>query len=105
MTNFAWLCTLVVAIGTLLIRASFLTLYPADRLPYRVKQGLQFLPAAALSGLVAYTLQSGLTLEFSLTNIARVIALAVATVVAQRTKKIVWTLLSGLAVMWLLNAF
>ena len=92
----------VVAAGTLLMRASMVTLLAGTTIPVRVEQALGLLAPAVLAGLVAQTLflQGGAVRPFGTWYVAA----AVAALVAWRTRTFGWTLLAGMVSVWLLEA-
>ena len=92
----------VVAAGTLLMRASMVTLLAGTTIPVRVEQALGLLAPAVLAGLVAQTLflEAGEVRPFGTWYAAA----AVAALVAWRTRTFGWTLLAGMASVWLLEA-
>jgi branched-subunit amino acid transport protein len=91
---------LAVAAGTLAMRASMITLL-ADVTP-RVEQALGLVAPAVLAGLLAQTLflDAGELRPFGTWYVAG----ALAAVVAWRTRSFGWTLLVGMASVWLLEA-
>ena len=92
----------VVAAGTLLMRASMVTLLAGTTIPVRVEQALGLLAPAVLAGLVAQTLflEKGEVRPFGTWYVAA----AVAALVAWRTRTFGWTLLAGMVSVWLLEA-
>ena len=94
---------LAVAAGTLAMRASVVTLLAEITIPPRVQQALSLVAPAVLAGLVAQTLflDHGELRPFGNWYIAG----AIAAVVAWRTRSFGWTLLAGMASVWLLEAF
>jgi len=101
-----WPVVLAIGVGTFLIRFSFLFLF--ERLgdvPDRLERALRFVPAAVLSALVvpavvALSLDpAGLAFEP-----AKVVAAAVAAVVAWRTESVLATIAVGMATLWTLQA-
>ena len=91
-----------VAAGTLLMRASLVTLLAGVTLPPRVAQALALVAPAVLAGLVAQTLflQAHDIRPFGSWHIAA----GVAALVAWRTRSPGWTLLVGMASVWALEA-
>jgi len=86
---------LMVALGTLLIRASLVMLLANVAIPLRVEQALGLGTVAVLAGLVAQTLfldAGDLRLDPSW-----FLAAAVAALVCWRTRSFGWTLLVGMA--------
>ncbi len=96
------LLVLLVAAGTLAMRASMVTLLADVTIPTRVEQALGLVAPAVLAGLVAQTLflDGGDLRPFGTWYLAA----AVAAVVAWRTTSFGWTLLAGMAAVWILEA-
>ena len=93
---------MVVAVGTLAMRASMVTLLADVTIPPRVEQGLSLVAPAVLAGLVAQTLflDHGDWRPLGTWYLAG----AVAAVVAWRTRSFGWTLLTGMLSVWFLEA-
>jgi len=91
-----------VAVGTLGLRASMVTLLADRTIPPRVEQALSLVAPAVLAGLVAQTLflDHGEFRPFGTWYVAGAIAAAV----AWRTRSFGWTLLAGMGSVWLLEA-
>ena len=98
-----WLLIAGASLVTFLLRWSFLALGEERELPQWLMRALRFVPAAVLSALVA----PGLLIphgELSwLWPNEKLLAGGVALVVATRRKGVIWTLVSGFAVFWLLR--
>jgi branched-subunit amino acid transport protein len=96
------LIVLAVAAGTLAMRASMVTLLADVTIPPRAEQALSLVAPAVLAGLVAQTLflEAGELRPFGTWYVAG----AIAAVVAWRTRSFGWTLLAGMASVWLLEA-
>lgn len=96
------LIVLAVAAGTLAMRASMVTLLADVSLSPRLQQALGFVAPALLAGLVAQTLflDAGQIRPLG----AWYVAGAIAALVAWRTGSFGWTLLAGMASVWLLEA-
>jgi branched-subunit amino acid transport protein len=92
----------IVAVGTLTMRASMVTLLANVTIPPRVEQALSLVAPAVLAGLVAQTLflDHGAFRPFGTWYLAA----AVAALVAWRTRSFGWTLLAGMVSVWLLEA-
>jgi branched-subunit amino acid transport protein len=72
-------------------------------IPTRLKQALRFVPPAVLSAIIfPELLQPGGRLDVSLGN-ERLVAGLLAMVVAWRTKNVLWTIIVGMAALWLLQ--
>lgn len=92
----------IVAVGTLTMRASMVTLLANVTIPPRVEQALSLVAPAVLAGLVAQTLflDQGELRPFGTWYLAAVVA----ALVAWRTRSFGWTLLAGMVSVWLLEA-
>jgi branched-subunit amino acid transport protein len=92
---------LVVAAGTLAMRASMVTLLADVTISPRVEQALSLVAPAVLAGLVAQTLflDAGQFRPIGSWYLAG----AIAAVVAWRTRSFAWTLLAGMTGVWLLE--
>lgn len=92
-----WLVVVAIGLGTFLVRFSFLFLFGhIGGVPDRLERALRFVPAAVLSALVVPAILAPEGTVAVLGNL-RLLAAAVAVVVALRTESILWTILSGLA--------
>jgi branched-subunit amino acid transport protein len=93
----------VAAIGalTFLVRVSFIYLFGrVEEIPPRVETALRYVPPAVLAALVAPAfVDVGPTIPATLGN-DRLLAGAVATVVAWRTENVVATIAAGMATLW-----
>ena len=99
-----WITILGVAACTLLLRASFLLLAGPARIPTRVQGALRFVPVSILSAIVASAVffREG-TLNLSPMN-PQLLAAAISTLVAWRTRNTLWTIGTGMTALWILNA-
>ncbi|MFC4449016.1 AzlD domain-containing protein [Halorussus aquaticus] len=99
-----WLVILAAGVGTFLIRFSFIGLFGLlDDVPEGVERALRFVPAAVLSALVVPQL---VVVDGSVALSAgnpRLLAGALAALVAWRTEDVLATLLAGMASLWLLT--
>lgn len=97
-----WLVILAAGVGTFALRASFVALFGKfDDVPPTVERVLRFVPAAVLSALVVPQLafaDGGLAL--SPAN-PKLLAGALAVLVAWRTEDILATLVAGMGALWL----
>jgi branched-subunit amino acid transport protein len=97
MAAIALLCA---ALATWLLRVSFITLVPADRLPERVRLALDDVgPAVMAALLVTYLAQGGVRGLV----LADVVAAAVASIVAWRTRNLSLTVFVGVVAAGLLR--
>jgi branched-subunit amino acid transport protein len=90
------------ALVTLAARGSFLLLQDRIALPSVVRRSLTYVPAAVLAAIVTPALftQSGVTIG---PVDARLLAAAVAAVVAHRTRNVTATFAVGMVVLWTLT--
>ena len=98
-----WLILLCSGILTYATRLSFILLFGKVEVPVFLQHALRFVPIAVLSAIILPALLiHDNALDLSLHN-ARLIAGAVATVVAWRTKNILLTIIAGMTILWLLQ--
>jgi branched-subunit amino acid transport protein len=98
-----WILMLGLGLLTFLTRLSFILLMGRIQLPAAFQRALRLVPIAALSAIIAPELgYSNGTLALSLAN-PRLLAGLAATLVAYRTKNVIYTILAGMAVFWLLS--
>jgi branched-subunit amino acid transport protein len=95
-----WVVILALAGGTFLLRSLPLWLHGRTPAPRWLERLLRHVPAAALTALVVpaslYTKTNG-AYEFAP---ARIIAAVAALLVAVRTRNVIWTLVTGMVVLW-----
>jgi branched-subunit amino acid transport protein len=97
-----WLVMLLGGALTFGMRISFVFLFGRIEIPATVKRALRFVPPAVLSAIIMPALiLRNQSPDFSLGNY-RLIAGAVALLVAWRTKSVLVTILSGMAALLLL---
>ena len=95
-----WLIMIALALGTFLIRISFIQLLSNREIHPLVTSALRFVPAAVLFALVVpQILTRHNSLDLSPAN-PQMIAGMVAALVAWRTKNVPLTILSGMLVLW-----
>ena len=98
-----WIVMIVLGVFTFATRLSFIALLEKINLPRTLQRGLRFVPIAVLSAIIAPELgYSNNALAISLAN-PRLLAGIVATLVAIKTRNVLWTILAGMAVFWLLR--
>ncbi|MEJ5225059.1 MAG: AzlD domain-containing protein [Anaerolineales bacterium] len=99
-----WLVFLVVGLGTFALRFSFIYLFGRVEMPAWLRRALRFVPSAVLAALVfpAFTHPAGV-LDLSWGNV-RLLAGLGAALVAWRTRNVLWTLITGMALLWILQA-
>ncbi|WP_128477455.1 AzlD domain-containing protein [Halorussus pelagicus] len=103
-TDGVWLVIIAGGIGTYALRLSFVALFGRlDDVPEGVERALRFVPAAVLSALVVPKLvYADGALALSPGN-PRLLAGALAVLVAWRTEDILATLVAGMSGLWLLT--
>jgi branched-subunit amino acid transport protein len=98
-----WIVMVLLGLLTFATRLSFIALLERIKLPPTFQRALRFVPIAVLSAIIAPELGYYKdALAISPTN-PRLLAGIVATLVAFWTKNVVWTLLAGMAVFWILR--
>jgi branched-subunit amino acid transport protein len=99
-----WLTMIAIGIATFAIRLSFIYLFGKVEIPDLVKRALRYVPPAVLSAIVfPELLMPGGQFDLSIGN-GRLIAGFLAAVVAWRTKSVVLTIVTGMAVLYILMA-
>ena len=97
-----WLLFALMGVVTLALRGSFLLLQDRLTLPPVVRRALAYVPPAVLAAIVAPSLFEPSGVAFGPVD-ARLLAGVVAIIVAWRTKSVLATLLTGMAVLWTLT--
>lgn len=100
---YLWTLLIAMAIGTYAIRLSFLEVFHhVDEVPSRVEQTLKYMPAAVIAAILLpkLVLVEG-DLLLSIGN-EKLLAGALATVVAWLTRNMAATLIVGLGSLWIL---
>ena len=97
-----WAVILVVGALNFLARLSFIAVFARFEVPPVVARALRFVPAAMLTAVVvpAVVFAAPGTLAFTYTN-PRVVAAAIAAIVAWRTRNAVATMGIGMLTLWL----
>lgn len=100
-----WLAILGMGVLTYGIRLSLILLADRVQLSGNIRQALRFVPPAVLSAIIApeMLMPNGM-LDVSLGN-GRLLAGLVAILVAWKTKNVLLTIIVGMLVLWLLQAF
>ncbi len=98
-----WLLFALIGLGTFALRFSFIYLFGRVEMPAWLRRALRYVPASVLAALVfpALTHPAGV-LDVSLSNV-RLLAGLGAAVVAWRTRNVLWTLATGMALLWILQ--
>ncbi len=99
-----WLLFVALAVGTYALRLSFIYLFGKVDMPDWLRRALRFVPASVLAALVfpALTYPNG-TLDLSLGNV-RLLAGLGGALVAWKTKNVLWTIVVGMVLFWILQA-
>lgn len=100
-----WIVMIALGLLTFVTRLSFIALMERIRLPAILQRALRFVPIAVLCAIIAPELGFYKeNLSLSITN-PRLLAGLVATMVAFRTKSVIWTIAIGMAVFWILKSW
>jgi len=100
-----WFTILGMGLITYSIRLSLIAAIGSAELPGLFRRGLAYVPPAVLSAIIfPELLQPRGELELSLGN-AHLLAGLLASLVAWRTRNVLLTIISGMIVLWLLQAF
>lgn len=98
-----WIVIIGGMLATYATRLSFIALVPPERMPGWFRRGLRFVAPAVLAGLVSSDLiGSAGSLDLTLGNL-RLIAGAIAAIVAWRSRNTWLTILTGMVALWLLG--
>lgn len=96
-----WALFLAIGLGTFALRLSFIQAYGRWRIPPILNRALAYVPASVLAALVLpAVIYPSADAPFDLGN-GRVLAAAVATLVAWKTRDILLTLAAGMGTLWL----
>jgi branched-subunit amino acid transport protein len=99
-----WLIIVAMGLVTYASRLSFMALLGRWKVPPMLTRALRFVPPAVLSAIIfPELLRPEGQLDVSLGNI-RLLAGAVAALVAWRTRNVVLTIATGMAALWILQA-
>ena len=98
-----WLVMIIIGLFTFATRFIFIALLERIKLPRNFQRALRFVPIAVLSAIIAPELgYTNNQLALIPTN-PRLLAGLVATLVAYKTKSVIWTISAGMAVFWVLH--
>ena len=99
-----WLLFITLAVGTFALRFSLIYFFGKVDMPGWLRRALRFVPPSVLAALVfpALTYPNG-ALDLSLGN-ADLLAGIGAALVAWRTKNVLWTIVVGMVLFWVLQA-
>jgi branched-subunit amino acid transport protein len=96
-----WAVMILGGLATFTIRATFILLVGQREIPPQVRRALYYIPPAVLTAIIVpeLLLPQG-ELEISLTN-PNLLAGVAATLVAWRTRNVLFTILVGMVVFWI----
>lgn len=99
-----WLLFITLAVGTFALRFSFIYFFGKVDMPGWLRRALRFVPPSVLAALVfpALTYPNG-ALDLSLGNVDLLAGIGAA-LVAWRTKNVLWTIVVGMVLFWVLQA-
>ena len=98
-----WWTMILAGVGTYATRLSFFVIFGRRGVPERLARPLRYIPPAVFSAIVfPELLMPGGQLDISLNNL-RLIAGLLAALVAWRTRNILWTIVAGMAALWVLQ--
>ena len=100
-----WLLFFGAAAGTFALRYSFIYLFGKFDVPVWLQKGLRFVPASVLAALVfpALLYPNG-SFDLSLNNVHLLAGIG-GGLVAWKTKNVLWTLIVGMGLFWMLQFF
>ena len=99
-----WIVIVVVGLVNYLSRLSFIAVFSRRGMPAGAARALKYVPAAMLTALVVPMVFATSTPTLPAPLAARVAAAVVAGAVAMRTRSTLWTLLTGMVVLWAVQA-
>lgn len=99
-----WPTVLILGLGTFIIRLSFILIMDRITMPETVQQMLRFIPAAVLTALTVPAVLLHKSGSTTMADPERIVAALIAVVVAWKTKNILATIGTGMAVLWGLQA-
>ncbi len=98
-----WLVMLILGLITFVTRFSFIALLDRVRMPKFFQKALRFVPIAVLTAIIVPSLSyynNALSLS---PNNPRLLAGIIATLVAFKTRSVLWTIFVGMAIFWVLR--
>lgn len=98
-----WLIMLSLGLLTFATRLSFILMLDRLSLPRNLQRALHFVPIAVLSAIIAPELVYSNNVLAPFPANPRLLAGLVATLVAFKTKSVIWTISAGMLVFWLLR--
>ena len=104
-TTTIWLTIVIIGLGTFTLRYSMMALAGRGvKLPDSLQRALRFIPPAVFAAFVSpsFLMPEG-SVDVTFGNL-RLYAGALAFVIAWKTRSILWTIVSGMAALWILQA-
>ena len=100
-----WLLICVIGLGTFSLRFALIAMADkGDRIPDSIQRALRFIPPAVLAAIAAPAfLLVDDAIDITPGNL-RLFAGLAAYLVAWRTKSVLWTIVSGMVALWILQA-
>jgi len=98
-----WIVTAATAVGTFLLRYSFILVMDMITMPRAATRMLRFIPAAVLTALVVPAVVFHRTAEGAAMDWRRTLAAGIAAVVAFKTRNMPLTIVAGMAALWLVK--
>jgi len=93
----------VIAISSLVVKGLFLCFVPSHKLPSCLESTLRYIPPAALSALVAPSIIYAKGHEGMVISSPRILAGAIAFLVALKSRNIFVTIVSGMIMLWIFS--
>ena len=98
-----WTVILSMAVLTYGLRVTFLVLHERLTLPPIVSRGLRYVPFAIFAGLIVPNLITPGDIAAGSVAVERIVAGLIGAFIAWRTGSVLWTLLAGMGLLWLLQ--
>jgi branched-subunit amino acid transport protein len=99
-----WAVILAVGLLNYLSRLSFIAVFARRTMPPLLARALRYVPAAMLTALIVPMIAAGPAAGSAMAFNPKIAAAAIAGVVAFYTRSSLWTMGTGMAALWLLQA-
>lgn len=99
-----WAVIFLVGALNYLSRLSFIAVFARRRMPPSLERALKYVPAAMLTALIVPMIVAEPAAGHAMAFNPKVLAAVIAGVVAHSTRSTLWTLGTGMAALWLLQA-
>lgn len=99
----AWIVFIIAGIGTYVLRASFILAGSGLRLPTWIERSLRYVGPAVFAAIVAPPVLGDGGISAAPDRIPETIAVLTAGFVAWRTGRVIWVLVVGMMVLWMLQ--